>query len=208
MFPVPSSIELDSLLHFFTASFHRLLLWQAHPSSPIKCSHPSSTLILPPPILPLPLLPTPSPLLPPIPPQRIILHTPPYVSSRIIPSEIHPVLQTLNLPASQLLFFARSPEVAHPHPTPSQPSCPTRSHNHPQKYINFSPIPPPPSCATSAPHIGKYLFVSCFPATSPAAAMPPSAPAIAAVRGPAAALYITPVPSPAITVFSMSSVAL
>jgi hypothetical protein len=56
--------------------------------------------------------------------------------------------------------------------------------------------------------IGMYLFDSCFPATRAAAANPPSAPAMAAVRGPAAALYNTPVPSPAITVFSMSSVSL
>lgn len=37
-------------------------------------------------------------------------------------------------------------------------------------------------------HIGTYLFRDCFPATAVAAAIPPIAPAIAADRGPAAAL--------------------
>ena len=51
-----------------------------------------------------------------------------------------------------------------------------------------------------------YLFKACFPPAAAAAAMPPSAPAKAAARGPAPTLNKAPVPSPATTLLSISSV--
>ena len=57
-------------------------------------------------------------------------------------------------------------------------------------------------------HMGTYRFMTCLPATAAPAAKPPIAPAITAERGPAAARYRAPVPKPAKTLLSISSVSL
>ncbi len=51
----------------------------------------------------------------------------------------------------------------------------------------------------------KYLRENCFTPTKPPTAIPPSAPAMAAVRTPAAALYAAPVARPAMILLLISS---